>query len=61
MSNATYEAALAAVQTMFGDTSVSRATTLENLRALQDEMDVMIQSLEADADRETAAQEDDDL
>lgn len=42
--------ASAAINTVFSDTSVDQATTLENLELPAEEIDVMIEALEADID-----------
>ena len=39
-----------AIRDVFNDTSVGRATTLENLELLVEEINVMIEALETDID-----------
>ena len=46
-----YEAAVAAAGKLHGDTSVSPETTLEQLRALRDEVGTLIDMVERDIQR----------
>ena len=43
-----YDAAVAAVVALYGDTSVSHGTTLENLRGVRDEIDTMADAIKTD-------------
>ena len=43
-----YDAAVASVGALYGDTSVSHGTTLENLRGLRDEIDTMADAIKTD-------------
>ena len=48
MNDELYEKALDAIQELFGDDSVSQSRARKNLGALKDEIDVMIETLDAD-------------
>jgi polyhydroxyalkanoate synthesis regulator phasin len=48
----TYELAQAAVNRLFGDTSVSRSETKRLLNELIGEIEIMVEALEADEARE---------
>lgn len=45
-SDELYDRAVEAISELFGDTSIPKIVTRENLEALKDEIDAMIESLE---------------
>ena len=46
MNEELYQAALNAINELFGDTSVSKETTRDSLEALRDEIEILLESLE---------------
>ena len=62
MPETLYDKALAAITELFGDTSVSRSETRENLETLKGEIETMLSALEADdlRDMEAASAADED-
>ncbi len=48
MNERLYDEALAAINRMFSDRSVSRETTRENLRGLRDEIELLIDAIQGD-------------
>jgi len=51
MSNI-YNKTLEAVNALFNDTSQSKESTLEDLRGLKDEIDIMIEAINFDIEKE---------
>ena len=49
--NSIYEEAIKSISKVHGDVSVSPQETLENLRGLRDELDMLIESVESDIRR----------
>jgi len=47
-----YEQAIKAIRKLHGDTSVGMRETLDNLKGLRDELDVFIEAVEKDIERE---------
>jgi len=47
-----YDEALAAINRMFSDRSVSPETTRENLRGLRDEIEMLIDAIQGDMNNE---------